>query len=263
MRNISTYLAATLALSATALTGIYAPSIAAQEEGTGGRCVPIAERGERQYGCYIIGREPVGSLPSGEVYWHIERFPGLASAKAAAGQRSAAVQAFGEAWLVTIEQQGWRSQDGERIAEIGPLPVQAAEAFTAQYMEVTFRPGMKSGIAARHGPEAWHTLSGESCIETPEGTSLGRAGGDPVILDPGVPLQVTATGSEERRSLVLVLHDASKPPAMPVADWQPEGLCDRLLTQTGMEQLVSNSRGTAKASLVTGRYPPADQCCYQ
>jgi hypothetical protein len=227
MRDIKTYLSATLALGAIALATTSGLSVAAQEEGTGGRCVPIAERGERQYGCYIIGREPVGALPSGDVYWHIESFADLASARDAAGPRSAAVEAFGDAWLVTIEERGWRSEGGERVAEIGPLPVQLAEAFMAQYMEVTFRPGMKSGIAARHGPEAWHTLSGESCIETPDGRSLGRAGGDPVILDPGIPLQVTATGSEERRSLVLVLHDASKPPAMPVADWQPKGLCDK------------------------------------
>ena len=51
---------------------------------------------------------------------------------------------------------------------------------------------------------------------------------DPVVIRPGIPLQVTATGTEERRALVLILHDASQPPAMPVADWQPDGLCDRL-----------------------------------
>jgi quercetin dioxygenase-like cupin family protein len=263
MQNMKTYFSAAVALSAIAIAAISAPSIAAQEEGTGGRCVPIAERGERQYGCYVIGREAVGALSSGDVYWHIERFADLASARNAAGPRSAAVEAFGDAWLVTIEQRGWRSEGGEPVAEIGPLPVQPAEAFTAQYMEVTFRPGMKSGIAARHGPEAWHTLSGESCIETPEGTSLGRAGGVPVILDPGVPLQVTATGSEERRSLVLVLHDASRPPAMPVADWQPRGLCDRFLTQAAAEEPISGSLATDRAALVIGRYRPADQCCYQ
>jgi quercetin dioxygenase-like cupin family protein len=262
MRNIKTYFSATFALSAIALAAMSVPSIAAQEEGTGGRCVPIAERGERQYGCYIISREPVGALSSGDVYWHIESFADLASAKAAAGPRSAAVEAFGDAWLVTIEQKGWSTEAGERVAEIGPLPVQPAEAFIAQYMEVTFRPGMKSGIAARHGPEAWHTLSGESCIETPAGTSLGRAGGDPVILEPGVPLQVTATGSEERRSLVLVLHDASKPPAMP-ADWRPAGLCDRLLTPNVVQQPNSTGRATGQAPFVIGRYRPADQCCVE
>jgi quercetin dioxygenase-like cupin family protein len=226
MRNITHTMLTTIALGAFSLGGSMAPANAAQEEGTGGRCVPIAERGERQFGCYIIAREPLGALPAQGLYWHIESFADLESAKTAAGPRSAAVEAFGDSWLLTVEEQGWRSEGGERVAEIGPLPVEPAEAFNAQYMEVTFRPGMKSGIAARHGPEAWHTLAGESCIETPHGTEIGRAGGEPVILPQGVPLQVTATGSEERRALVLILHDTSKPPAMPVADWQPKGLCD-------------------------------------
>jgi hypothetical protein len=213
-----------LALSAwapvTAIVGA-----AAQEEGTGGRCVPVAERGERKLGCYVIAREQIGALQSGAVHWHIDTFPNLAAAEAAAGPRSVAVEAFGGFWLLTIEDAGWRSGGGERIAEIGPLPVEPADTFTAQYMEATFRPGMKSGIAQRSGPEAWHTLSGESCLETPEGTMVGRAGGEPVIARGGVPMQVTATGVEERRALVLVLHDSSKPAATPVTDWRPQGLC--------------------------------------
>lgn len=185
----------------------------------------MAERGERKLGCYVLAREQIGALPSGDVYWHIDAFPDLASAKAAAGPRSVAAEAFGGSWLLTIEERGWRSGGGERVAEIGPLPVEPADAFTAQYMEATFRPGMKSGIAQRSGPEAWHTLSGESCLETREGTMIGRAGGKPVIVRGGVAMQVTATGLEERRALVLVLHDSTKPAATPVIDWRPQGIC--------------------------------------
>jgi hypothetical protein len=219
-----------LLATTTLALGIWAPAAAivgaaAEEEGTGGRCVPVAERGERTLGCYVIAREQIGALPSGDVYWHIDAFPDLATAEMAAGPRSVAAEAFGESWLLTIEAGGWRSGSGERVAEIGPLPVEPADAFTAQYMEATFRPGMKSGIAQRSGPEAWHTLSGESCLETPEGTMVGRADGEPVIARGGVPMQLTATGFEERRALVLVLHDSSKPAATPVADWQPRGLC--------------------------------------
>ncbi len=198
---------------------------AAQQEGTGGRCVPVSERGERKLGCYVVARQQIGALPGHEVYWHIDAFADFAIAQKAAGSRSVAVEAFGKAWLLTIEVGGWRSGDGERVAEIGPLPAGPADTFTVQYMEATFRPGMKSGIAQRSGPEAWHTLSGESCLEMPEGTIVGRAGGVPVIVPGGVPMQVTATGSEIRRALVLVLHDSSKPAATPVADWRPRGLC--------------------------------------
>ena len=164
----------------------------AQEEGTGGRCVPVAERADRQIGCFIVARKQIGALPEGEVFWHIDFFGDLAAAEAAAGLRSVAVQAFGEVWLMTIDEEGWRAESGERVAEIGPLPVEDADSFNAQYMEATFRPGMKSGIAQRSGPEVWHTRSGESCIETPDGTIVGRAGGEPVVAPAGVPMQVTA-----------------------------------------------------------------------
>jgi quercetin dioxygenase-like cupin family protein len=217
-----------LLMTTTLAVGVWAGGAMAgiaQEEGTGGRCVPMAERGQREFGCYVLAREQIGALPAGQIYWHIDAFPDLATAQAAAGPRGVAVEAFGASWLLTIEEGGWRSNGGERVAEIGPLPVGPADAFTAQYMEATFRPGMKSGIAQRSGPEAWHTLSGESCLETPEGTFVGRAGGEPVIAPAGVPMQVTATGLEIRRALVLVLHDSSKPAATPVTDWQPKGLC--------------------------------------
>src|SRR5206468_12633405 len=60
------------------------------------------------------------------------------------------------------------------------------------------------------GPEAWYTLSGETCLETPNGTQVGRAGGAPVIVPGGLPMELTATGSTLRKSLVLILHDRSE-----------------------------------------------------
>jgi hypothetical protein len=194
-------------------------------EGTGGRCVPVAERGSRELGCFIIAREGIDPLPGNQVYWHLDLFPTLVAAQAEAGPRSVAVKAFGKHWLLTIEDGGWRPKGGERAALIGPLPIEPASALTAQYMEASFQPGMKSGIAQRSGPEVWYTLSGESCLETPAGTMVGRVGEEPVIAPAGVPMQVTATGVEMRQAIVLVLHDATKPAATPVSDWTPQGLC--------------------------------------
>jgi hypothetical protein len=36
---------------------------------------------------------------------------------------------------------------------------------------------------------------------------------------------LTATGSEVRRSLALILHDSSKPASTPTTEWKPKGLC--------------------------------------
>jgi quercetin dioxygenase-like cupin family protein len=75
------------------------------------------------------------------------------------------------------------------------------------------------------GPEAWYTLTGETCLETPDGVQIGRAGGQYVIVPGGPPMHLTATGKEQRQALVLILHDSTKPATTLVSDWTPKGLC--------------------------------------
>ena len=87
------------------------------------------------------------------------------------------------------------------------------------------RPGMKSEIHRHSGPEAWYTLSGETCLETPKGTQVGRADGPPVIVPAGEPMELTATGTVIRRSLVLILHEAAQKPTTMETVWKPRGLC--------------------------------------
>jgi len=38
-------------------------------------------------------------------------------------------------------------------------------------------------------------------------------------------LALAATGTEQRRALVLILHDSSKHATTPEHDWVPKGLC--------------------------------------
>jgi hypothetical protein len=38
-------------------------------------------------------------------------------------------------------------------------------------------------------------------------------------------MHLTATGNGQRRALVLILHESSKPASMLVHDWTPKGLC--------------------------------------
>jgi quercetin dioxygenase-like cupin family protein len=83
---------------------------------------------------------------------------------------------------------------------------------------------MKSAVHRHPGPEAWYNLTGETCLETPEGRLLSR-GGETLIVPGGPPMELTATGTDTRRSLVLILHDTSMPAGMPAPDWKPKGLC--------------------------------------
>jgi quercetin dioxygenase-like cupin family protein len=190
----------------------------------GGSCKPVSER-TAEVGCWILTHQPVGRLIKSEVFWHLDVYSSRAAAEAAKGSRGTVVESLGKIWLLSIEDAGWRPSGGERVAEIGPLPIVAGENYSAQYMEAIFTPGMTAPAHTHSGPEAWYTLAGETCLETPQGKQVGRAGGQHVIVPGGPPMHLTATGTEQRRSLVLILHESAKPATTLVHDWIPKGLC--------------------------------------
>ncbi len=171
-----------------ALLALGALTAGCQSEGTGGDCIPVSERAGRQFGCFVITNQVVGELGETPVYWHLSSYPTRAAVEAAQGPGGAVVESLGSVWLLTIADLGWRPSGGRHIAEIGPLPVVAGVGYSAQYMEAVFRPGMRSVVHRHPGPEAWYTLSGETCLETPAGTMVGRADGQHVIV-PGGPFQ--------------------------------------------------------------------------
>jgi len=196
----------------------------AHEDGV--RCKPIVERIGGEPGCWIVANQPMGNLSKPQTFWYLDAYPTRALADAAKGAHGAVVESFGKQWLLSIEDEGWNAPaGGERIAKIGPLPVAAGEAYTAQYMEAVFNPGMTAPTHVHSGPEAWYTLTGETCLETPDGVQIGRAGGQYVIVPGGPPMHLTATGKEQRQALVLILHDSAKPATTLVSDWTPKGLC--------------------------------------
>jgi len=187
-------------------------------------CKPVSQR-TSELGCWIMTDVAIGQLPQQPIFWHLDTYPTRAAAEAAKGPHGTVLESLGKVWLLTIEVAGWRPLGGERVAEIGPLPVNAATTYSAQYMEAIFTPGMTAPAHRHSGPEAWYTMAGETCLETPAGKMVGRAGGSHVIVPGGPPMHLTATGTETRRSLVLILHDAAQPPTTPAPDWTPKGLC--------------------------------------
>jgi quercetin dioxygenase-like cupin family protein len=187
-------------------------------------CRPISER-TADIGCWIVIDDAIGRLPRAPIFWHLDTFATRAQAEAAAGERGTVVESLGKFWLFTIDVAEFRPAGGERVSRIGPLPVVADLEYSAQYMEAIFTPGMTAPAHRHSGPEAWYTLSGETCLETPDGAMIGRAGGSHVIVAGGPPMHLTATGTETRRALVLILHDSSHPATTPASDWTPKGLC--------------------------------------
>ena len=217
---------ATCAIGATLFSPGLSSRAQSQKEDTGGTCIPVSERAGRPYGCFIVATPRVGQLDPAMAVWHLETFATRALAEKARGPRGTVLEAFGKVWLFTIAETGWRSSGGVHVAEVGPLPTTLGVEYTAQFMEAVFRPGMKTLVHRHSGPEAWYTVSGETCLETPQGKMIDRPGGSSHVVVPGgPPMELTATGSEVRQALVLILHDSAQPATMPASDWTPKGLC--------------------------------------
>jgi quercetin dioxygenase-like cupin family protein len=211
-----------LLVALAALAAMGAPAHA-QTDGT---CIPVAERAGRAFGCFITARQELGRLPAiPPLYWHLDTYRTHAAAERARGPRSTVVESLGRIWLYTIAPAGWRPRGGARVARIGPLPLIEADSFAAVYMEGVFQPGMQSMVHRHPGVEAWFTLEGAMCLETPEGTTEQRAGGPGVLVPGGVPMILTGTGTGPRRSVVLILQDATRPRSTRADDWSPRHLC--------------------------------------
>lgn len=201
---------------------------AAQTEPPGfGVCKPASQKKTPgDVGCWILGEQPVGTIDRPQAFWHLDVYPTRAEADAAKEPRSAVFESMGKVWLLTIERKGWRpSSVGQRMAEIGPIPVTAGQPYSALFMEGIFNPGMTSAIHTHSGPEAWYVIAGEQCLETPSGKMIGRPGAPPVIVPAGPPMLLTGTGSEQRRALTLILHPTAEPPTAMEHQWKPKGLC--------------------------------------
>lgn len=210
------------------LTGLFPQrKLFAQEADGAVRCRPAAER-TGELGCWIMADESVGQLTQKQVFWYLDVYPTRSAAVAAKDSQGTVLDSLGKIWLLTIGESARQTPSGaQRIAKIGPIPITAGTTYSAQYMEAVFNPGMTSSVHDHSGPEAWYTMAGETCLETSEGVLVGRAGGPPVIVPEGLPMHLTATGTETRRALVLILHDSSKPPTHLVHEWVPKGLCKK------------------------------------
>jgi quercetin dioxygenase-like cupin family protein len=201
--------------------GLSAQGVAAP----GDPCKPVSQR-TQEIGCWILADQPLGPLAHSPVFWHLDQYPTRDAARADQGPRSIVVESMGKVWLMTIAGEKWRSDHGHRVDEIGPLAILPGEKYSAQLMEAVFTPGMTAPAHVHSGPEAWYAVGGETCLESSDGrVQIGRAGGPPVIVPMGLAMHLTATGSEERRAIVLILHQSSKPATTVIHNWTPKGLC--------------------------------------
>jgi len=207
------------------IASLFAAAAWAQQPGYPGGCETLASERPSDAGCYLDAVTPMEDI-SETVYWHLYTYPTMTAAQAARAKNGTVVQAFHKFWVFTLESKAWRPAHGERVAVIGPLKTKAGVHYTARYIESTLPPGIAAAGHTHSGPEAFYTLSGAQCLETPEGITISRAG-ESAIVDAGPPMTVSAVGSEFRRGFALVLHDSTQPWMTRAGGWSPSARCPR------------------------------------
>lgn len=90
---------------------------------------------------------------------------------------------------------------------------------------------MTAPLHVHSGPEAFYAVSGDTCLETPDGIKLGRGPGNSLLIEAGPPMLLMAIGKEPRRGFALILHSADQPPTTLIHDWHPPGLCGQQLAR--------------------------------
>lgn len=186
-------------------------------------CAPLALSAPR-VGCIVVGRVDLGSQLRAPVYWYIDEFHSTGAAIAARSPHGLVFDSHGAAWLFTIAGAGWHDA-GRRVARIGALPLVSVKRYVVEYVEGDFIPGMATRVHRHPGVEAFYTVTGETCVETPAGVQTQSAGGQAIVVRAGVPMKLTAIGSKNRFGFAAVLQDASKPFSSAALDWKPRGLC--------------------------------------
>jgi quercetin dioxygenase-like cupin family protein len=189
-------------------------------------CVDIAPGAPMpEFGCFNIGEARDLHFDEPVVYWHLRTFPDRASAEAARSETGVVVEVEGRVWLTELGPRDLAIGGGEAVAVVGPLELPPAAAYHAVVSYAPMRPGDRSIVHTHSGPEGWYMLAGEQCLETQTGTRRASAG-ETMTVEASIPMELSITGTELRRSLLVVVHDATQPRGAP-SDWKPSGACAR------------------------------------
>jgi quercetin dioxygenase-like cupin family protein len=159
------------------------------------------------------------------VYWQLHVYADPAAARRDGTANGVVTQAFAKTWLFTIGPKGSSPAPGMLAAEVGPIAVDNDTSYDAEFLQSTFSPGMRAPVHVHSGPEAFYAVSGDTCLETPDGVQFGRGPGNSLVIRAGPPMLLVAPGPEPRRGFALILHDRSLAPTTLVHHWTPKGLC--------------------------------------
>lgn len=172
---------------------------------------PTAQEKQEKFVVEPVAEKTVDELPPGPLYWHVENFPALADAKAAAGPLSLAADVEGKVWLFTLGPKGTPTHGGSTVTEIGPMADVSAPEYLLRISHAVASPGAKSGVHTHPGTEAWLVLEGQLSQQTQHGVNVVEAGKTLAGGPAEHPMEVTNSGGEELHWLIMFVVDANKP----------------------------------------------------
>ena len=162
-----------------------------------------------------VAEKKVQQLPPGPLFWRIDTFPTLAQAQAAAGPTGLAAEVAGKVWLFTLGPKGGSSPGGSKVAEIGPVPPITAPEYLLRINNTDGPPGVKTPVHTHPGSETFYVLSGQLSQKSPHGASHVDAGQSIPGHGPGMPMEVSSSGTTDLNALVMFVVDATKPFSSP------------------------------------------------
>lgn len=185
-------------------------SAAIQETRPPVKCAEDSPERRGEEGCTILASRPLLGSVTKPLYWHIDRFDSLDAAKEAAGPDGVAAEAHSSVWLMTVEGNTDEHYGGRHVSLIGPLTLPAADRYMMRVQSSLLRTGTTTPVHTHSGTEAFYVVSGEQCLET---LQVGHRllAGRSFFLPAGAIHRGRVIGSDVRRALALVLHDAAHP----------------------------------------------------
>ncbi|HYK25027.1 MAG TPA: cupin domain-containing protein, partial [Steroidobacteraceae bacterium] len=81
--------------------------------------------------------------------------------------------------------------------------------------------GQTSRVHYHSGVEAFYTVDGEQCLETPTRAYRIPKGGS-LAVPAGVTMRLVAAGSKPRRGFAILVYDASQPPTTRTPELESE-----------------------------------------
>jgi quercetin dioxygenase-like cupin family protein len=140
---------------------------------------------------------------------HRDGFDSRQRAQAAVTPSGVAFEAHSRWWLLNVESAITNHHGGSHIAQVLLPALPPAPQYSLLAISAYIPQGMTSRVHHHSGVEAFYTVEGQQCLETPT-RAYNMPKGETLAVPAGVPMRLVANGSTPRRALAIIILMAGK-----------------------------------------------------